>query len=793
MPRPTSFRGLHVPTPCKNWFKPAWQRRLNQYGRQGRGGLTSFEIPPGGAMSNSRPNSAGEARKAGQQDAVKRTELEKERKAESRYRDKVRKSFTHPPQPEGPRNGVWLGSLVRAPQDPPFVQLEGHVALSNPDPGLDGITEFYIGRSYAHVDGVDVFNWRSPFCRLFFDSSPRESEVDNSPLGIGVDDITRNLAAVRTFHHQKSVIADFVDDIFCDPAPQPLFGRPKVTPTQRSQLPDSARFCPEPLTAESVQNIGQPAPITATTDPGSTPPSVPSDSQGFVRAERLLIDHLRAPRAKALAPVLATLQPEQYRLIAADPRSSMIIEGGPGTGKTIIASHRAAYFVSTDVDTDFDGDVLVVGPTDRYTDYIGDVIAELTGNSARITVTPLPDLTSVPVASRAGAPTYIKPERTNPSTRPRTGALADIESLIIAARTQLANGRDTRLTAEQVYEYLRSNGSVTRPLTRDTAARKLLRNLPPLWSRRSRDDRVAAEVRSAIETSLGDNAKRTLAPPSQISDGAGKPRDAAQTENHPGPNYRHVIVDEAQDLTLDDWLMLGRLNPGGAWTILGDFNQRRADKTPRNWHVVLRALGLPSDTPCLGLQRGYRSTTPILKFARGLLPASAEPLVALRTDGPGPVIINPIREHVAGVVIQQVDRLLDEYPKGTVAVITTMPGPIINRMGDSAERANVLVLPPNHTRGLEFDGVIVVEPIDFPRNDHSRHGLLYTALTRPNKELVVVHSKGLPLGLQNVTRAAPRPAASSTPRAKPSKKVNNQQRKRRKPKTRTRQQKPQSS
>jgi DNA helicase-2/ATP-dependent DNA helicase PcrA len=744
-------------------------------------------------MSNSRPNSPAKARHAEPQDAAKRTELKKEQEAESRYRRKVRDSFTRPSQPDGPRNGLWVRPPVRTPQDPPFVQLEGHIALSSPDPGLDGITEFYIGRSYAQVDGVDVFNWRSPLCRLFFDSNPRESQVGNSLLGTGVDDITRNLAAVRTFHHQNRLITDYVDDILREPPPQPLFGRPRVTPTQRPQPPDSARSCPEPLTTETVQNIGQPAATTATTDPSGAPPSVPADSQGFVRAERLLIDHLRAPRAKALAPVLATLQPEQYRLIAADPRRSMIVEGGPGTGKTIIASHRAAYFVSTDVDTDFDGDVLVVGPTDRYTDYIGDVIAELTGNSQRVTVTPLHELTNVPVSARAVAQTSITPEPTNPSKRPRARALPQFESLITAARTQLTNGRNTRLTAAQVYEYLRSNGSVTRPLTRDTAARNLLRNLPPYWSRRSREDRVAADVRSAIETSLGDHAQPTLASPSQGSDGAGEPRDAARTEKHPRPNYRHVIVDEAQDLTLDDWLMLGRLNPSGAWTILGDFHQRRADKTPKNWQVVLRALGLPSDTPCLGLQRGYRSTTPILKFARGLLPASAEPLVALRTDGPGPVIINPIREHVVGVVVQQVDRLLDKYPEGTVAVITTMPGPITNRMKDVAGRANVLVLPPNHSRGLEFDGVIVVEPIDFPRNDHSRHGLLYTALTRPNKELVVVHSKALPLGLQNVTPAAPRPGGLLDTKAKPSQKVNKPQRQRRKPKTRTGRQKPRSS
>lgn len=629
--------------------------------------------------------------------------------------------------------------------------------------------------------------------------SPWQNQVKTVPCswqttpGTRIEDVTRNLAAIRTFNHRNRLITDFVDDIFCEPSPQPLFGRPKVTPTQRSQPPDSARSFPEPLTAESVQNVGQPAQITPTSDPDGTPPSVPADSQGFLRAERLLIDQLRAPRAKSLAPVLATLQSEQYRLIAADPRSSMIVGGGPGTGKTIIASHRAAYFVSTDVDTDFDGDVLVVGPTDRYTNYISAVIAELTGNSPRVTVTPLTELTNVPIPARPVAPTSITPEPANPSKRPHTRALPQIESLITAARTQLTNGRGTGVTAAQVYEYLRSNGSAIRPLTTDTATRNLLRNLPPHWSRRSRDDRVAAEVRSAIEGSLGDHAQASLTAPGQGSEGVGKPRDAASPGKHPGPHYRHVIVDEAQDLTLEDWLLLRRLNSGGAWTILGDFNQRRADKTPRNWQVVLRALGLSSDTPCLGLQRGYRSTAPILKFARGLLPASAEPLVALRTDGPDPVILNPIREHVVGVVVQQVDRLLDKYPGGTVAVITTMPGPILTRVSGVAERANVVVLPPNHTRGLEFDAVIVVEPIDFPRNDHNRHGLLYTALTRPNKELIVIHSKALPLGLQSVAHAAHRPTVTVTPGTKQSKKINSPQRQRRKPKTRTGRSKPKSS
>ena len=55
----------------------------------------------------------------------------------------------------------------------------------------------------------------------------------------------------------------------------------------------------------------------------------------------------------------------------------------------------------------------------------------------------------------------------------------------------------------------------------------------------------------------------------------------------------------------------------------------------------------------------------------------------------------------------------------------------------------VVVLPPDEARGLEFDGVVVSQPADFSEN-FGRRGPLYTSLTRPNRELSVVHSKPLP-------------------------------------------------
>ncbi len=53
------------------------------------------------------------------------------------------------------------------------------------------------------------------------------------------------------------------------------------------------------------------------------------------------------------------------------------------------------------------------------------------------------------------------------------------------------------------------------------------------------------------------------------------------------------------------------------------------------------------------------------------------------------------------------------------------------------------LLPPARARGLEFDGVVVVEPAAFPENV-GWQGVLYTALTRANRFLTVVHQHPLP-------------------------------------------------
>lgn len=136
------------------------------------------------------------------------------------------------------------------------------------------------------------------------------------------------------------------------------------------------------------------------------------------------IASLGAARTDTMRDVLATIAADQDTVIRADSRGPLVVSGGPGTGKTVVALHRAAYLMYTEPRLkDRRGGVLFVGPHHPYTTYISSVLPSL--GEEEVQVTTLNDL--VPISSPLSASTAAS---TTPSATPSPSPTS-IERMII--------------------------------------------------------------------------------------------------------------------------------------------------------------------------------------------------------------------------------------------------------------------------------------------------------------------------------------------------------------------------
>lgn len=108
-------------------------------------------------------------------------------------------------------------------------------------------------------------------------------------------------------------------------------------------------------------------------------PAALDDQSAFIRS-------LGASRSGQMRDVLGTIQADQDAIIRADARDALVVDGGPGTGKTVVALHRAAYLLYSDarISQRGGGGVLFVGPNDAYLSYVDDVLPSLGEESVRI-------------------------------------------------------------------------------------------------------------------------------------------------------------------------------------------------------------------------------------------------------------------------------------------------------------------------------------------------------------------------------------------------------------------------
>lgn len=105
-----------------------------------------------------------------------------------------------------------------------------------------------------------------------------------------------------------------------------------------------------------------------------------------LQGEGALMSALSSARSGRMGDIVATIQGEQDRVIRASDRGILVVQGGPGTGKTAVALHRAAYLLYTQRERLERSGVLIVGPSRTFLRYIEQVLPSL-GESGVVQMT----------------------------------------------------------------------------------------------------------------------------------------------------------------------------------------------------------------------------------------------------------------------------------------------------------------------------------------------------------------------------------------------------------------------
>ncbi|WP_299952987.1 UvrD-helicase domain-containing protein [uncultured Modestobacter sp.] len=524
----------------------------------------------------------------------------------------------------------------------------------------------------------------------------------------------------------------------------------------------------------------------------------------------ILRQEIERPRSGPMRDIVATIQPDQDDIVRAPLTESICVQGAPGTGKTAVGLHRAAYLLYTHGEQLARTGVLVVGPNKAFLRYIEQVLpalgevevdqATVESLTARVTVR-AQDAPEVAVlkgdprladvlrrALWSGVRKPVESVQVTLSGRKyrigedrlkrfvddlrRAGTSGVDEQQLVhyaAGRERLAMG-----LAEYARRLKEAGGgsptdAETRRCARSAEVRAFCDAVWPavdaaglvhdLFTDPERLARAANGVLTAEEQALLHWPK----PPRSVRAARWTPADAVLVDEVAGmlertPGYGHVVVDEAQDLSPMQCRAIARRLAAGSLTVLGDLAQATSPWSVADWSQTLTALGRP-DTVVRPLTRGYRVPGEVLDFANRLLPSLAPGLgqaTAVRRE-PGSLRLRPVALLAEPLVEVVRELAAGEGSTGVVCADVSVAEVVDLLVGagldvaaltdDGAETTRVSVVPATLAKGLEFDAVVVVEPAAIVAAEPRGLHRLYVVLTRAVSTLVVLHREQLPAQL----------------------------------------------
>jgi hypothetical protein len=517
-----------------------------------------------------------------------------------------------------------------------------------------------------------------------------------------------------------------------------------------------------------------------------------------------IVADITRQRVGEMRQIISTITPEQYELIARRSPGALVVQGGPGTGKTAVGLHRAAWLLYAEPALARAG-VLVVGPNRTFIAYISQVLPALGEQS--VEQRPIDALVSMRPRSAAepeeraallgsgrmaGLLERLLWERVGPPDEAvevevgrRTVVLEpdEVAALLTDARERFRayqvarerfRGRLADRIATRVLESGRGGPSLASPADVASAVRgtKAFQRLATrCWPRQTPEALVASLfknrrrlVRAAdgLLSSAELDALLSSGPPGAA--GAMPPSvfallDEARWLIDPDlRTYGHVVVDEAQNLSAMELRMVVRRARGQSMTVLGDIAQRTAGAATARWDTVLAGAGVER-FEVEELRVSYRVPDDFLRLAAAVAPAGGAavpegvreapwPAVAVRVDAGG---VGHVCGALAARMAADAGSVGIVVPAARRAEVDAALAGIASTAAEDAEgglSAGIDLLGLRAIKGLEFDAAIVVEPaaVLAERPDGGPGGL-YTALTRSTRALAVVHADDLPPAL----------------------------------------------
>ncbi|WP_139131368.1 AAA family ATPase [Streptomyces griseus] len=513
-------------------------------------------------------------------------------------------------------------------------------------------------------------------------------------------------------------------------------------------------------------------------------------------ASAIVSAEIERPRLGPMRDIVATIQPEQDNLVRSELNESVCVQGAPGSGKTAVGLHRAAFLLYTFPERLQRSGLLIIGPNRTFLRYIAEVLPSL----GEI------DIAQLTVEDVVARHPVKRVDGEDVSALKHSDRMADVLERALYARVRhpeesiaVTDGsyrwRIDSYDLARVIDEVRGMGvpyGVGREHVRSrvvtliqqqaerragpksvTWARKIGRSKPVAallevaWPVARPEEVVAAllsdpavmeEAADGVFDAAEQQALLWAKPPRSEKSASWSVEDVLLLDEvaglieRPG-GFGHVVVDEAQDLSPMQCRAIARRSVFGSITVLGDLAQATAPWSARSWREQLTYLGKAQAT-VVPLTTGFRVPAAVMELANrlvGALGVDVPPARSLRHDGE--LTVSEV-DDVAAATVSAVRAALDR--EGSVAVIAAddavaAASAALRKAGietatadEVGTAARVTVLPATVVKGLEYDHVVVVEPAAIVESEPRGLHRLYVVVTRAVSRLEVLHARPLP-------------------------------------------------